>query len=90
MNPDDVVDEQRRHVRCWHRFRCRDEDGLFRQAVDGDFVLHLPIAESDYFAENIDFTYVESQLVSGPCGLALVATHYCRNLTSQKMRRITR
>ena len=34
VNPDDVVDEHRRHVRCWHRFGCGDENGLFRQAVD--------------------------------------------------------
>ena len=52
----------------------------------GDF-LHLPIAEFDCFAEIVDFFNVDSQLVSGPCGLALVATHYCRNPTSRKMRR---
>ena len=36
VNPDDVVDEQRRYIGCWHGLRCRDEDVLFRQAVDHD------------------------------------------------------
>ena len=36
VNPDDVLEEQRRHVRCTHGFRSRNEVGLLGQAVDDD------------------------------------------------------
>ena len=34
MNPDDVLEEQGRHVRRYHGFGCRDEEHLLRQAVN--------------------------------------------------------
>ena len=34
VNPNDVVKEQGRHVRCRHGFGCRDEHRSLRQAVD--------------------------------------------------------
>ena len=34
VNPDVVLQEQGRHVRCRHGFGCRNEERLLRQAVD--------------------------------------------------------
>ena len=36
VNPNDVLKEQGRHVRCRHGFRRRNEERLLRQAVDHD------------------------------------------------------